>query len=157
MKELREYREKLIQRLEDRAKAFRDACLAVQDPYISLPESGWNVHQLAVHTRDVDRLVYGMRARRTAMEQNPEFSNFDGNAYMAENYDASESLRDVLNSFVSNVENLVELLRGLPEEAWSRVSRHATLGSEFTLQSWVEKDLAHINEHLETVKSQNKT
>jgi hypothetical protein len=157
MRELREYRQKLIQRLEDRAKAFRAACLAVQDQYASLPGTGWNVHQIAVHTRDVDRLVYGTRARRTAVEDNPAFPNFDGDVYMAENYDASEPLSDVLDGLVQNVKDLVELLRGLPEAAWSRVSRHATLGSDFTLQSWVEKDLAHIEEHLETVKNQDKS
>jgi len=37
------------------------------------------------------------------------------------------------------------------------VSRHTTLGSGLTLQSWVEKDLAHIEEHLETVRKQNKS
>ncbi len=152
MKELLEYRMKLMERLEEAAKAFRAECLAVKDPYAPLEEGGWNVHQIAVHSRDADKLVYGLRARRTAMEDNPEFPNFDGDAYMTQNYDASESLSELLNGFVRNVEALVELLRALPAEAWSRVSRHTTLGSELTLQIWVEKNLAHIEEHLETVK-----
>lgn len=153
MKELREYRAKLIQKLEDTVREFRDECLAAQDPHAPLPGSRWNVHQIAVHTRDVDRLVYGVRARRTAVEENPEFPNFDGDVHMAENYDENEPLGDVLDSLVENVEEAGKLLRGLPEEAWSRISRHATLGNDFTLQSWVEKDLAHMKEHLETVKN----
>ena len=72
---------------------------------------------------------------------------------MAENYDATESLGGLLNGFVESVEALIELLRALPVEAWSRESRHATLGSGFTLQTWVERDLAHIQEHLESVKN----
>ena len=156
MKELKEYREKLIQRLADKVKDFRVECLAVQDPYAPLPASGWNVHQIAVHTRDVDRLVYGMRVRRTAVEDNPEFPNFDGDAYMVQNYDETEPLSEVLDSLVKNVDALVEQLKTLPAGAWSRVSRHATLGNEFTLQGWVEKDLAHIEEHLETVKNHNR-
>ncbi|HEX9331068.1 MAG TPA: DinB family protein [Anaerolineales bacterium] len=155
MKELLEYRMKLMERLEEKAKAFRAECLAVKDPYAPLEKGGWNVHQIAAHTRDTDKLVYGLRARRTAMEDNPEFPNFDGDAYMTQNYDASESLSELLNGFVENVEALVELLRALPAEAWSRVSRHTTLGSGLTLQTWVEKDLAHIEEHLETVKKTN--
>lgn len=153
MKELREYRVNLITRLEKAARAFRDACLAVNDPYLPLDENGWNVHQLAVHTRDVDRLVYGLRVRRTALEDNPEFPSFDGDAYMAENYEASEPLSDILDGLVRSVESLVELLRALPDEAWSRVSRHTMLGGGLTLQSWVEKSLAHMEEHLETVKT----
>jgi hypothetical protein len=152
MKELLEYRMNLMERLGNAANAFRAACLAVQDPYAPLEEGGWNTHQIAVHTRDVDKLVYGLRARQTAMEDNPEFPNFDGNTYMAENYDAAESLSGLLNGFVASIEALVELLRALPVEAWSRQSRHATLGKGFTLQTWVERNLAHIEEHLETVK-----
>jgi hypothetical protein len=154
MKELAEYRMKLIKRLEDAANAFRDACLQVNDPYAPLHTDGWNVHQIAVHTRDVDKLVYGLRARRTAVEENPEFPNFDGEAYMSANYNSSERLDEVLGSFVENVRALVEWLRALPMASWSRVSRHTTLGGDLTVQIWVEKDLAHIEEHLKTVKEQ---
>lgn len=156
MKELSEYRMKLIDRLSGAANEFRAECLALKDPYAPLEEGGWNAHQVAVHTRDVDKLVYGLRARRTALEENPEFQNFDGDAYMAENYDPTESLSEVLDGFVESAEALAEMLRALPVEAWSRESRHATLGSGFTLQAWVERDLAHIQEHLESVKKSDK-
>ena len=156
MRELKEYRTNLLARFEASAKAFRDKCLTVEDPLAPLEENGWNAHQVAVHTRDVDRLVYGLRVRRTAVEDNPEFPNFDGEAFMAQNYDPSEPLGDVLDSLVKNVENLVEMLRSLPDEAWSRLSRHTTLGSGLTLQSWVEKDLAHIQEHLGDLRKQKR-
>ncbi len=156
MKELEEYRIGLMEKLEDATKAFHVECLAAKDPYVPVEKGNWSIHQIAVHTRDVDKLIYGLRARRTALEDNPEFPNFDGEAYMAEHYDVNESLSELLNGFVANVEALMELLRALPGEGWSRVSSHATLGSGLTLQSWVEKDLAHIEEHLETVKNQNK-
>lgn len=152
MKELEEYRRNLMDRLGETARAFRDECLAVRDPYTPLEPGGWNVHQTAVHTRDVDKFVYGLRVRQTALEANPEFSTFDGEVYMAEHYHAQEPLSELLNGFVQSVEALIELLRALPPQAWSRVSRHTTLGSGLTLQSWVEKNLAHITEHLEEVK-----
>jgi hypothetical protein len=121
-----------------------------------LAPGGWNVHQIAVHTRDVDEFVYGFRVRQTALEHDPEFPSFDGEAYMAEHYNAQEQLSELLNGFVQNVDALIELLRALPPQAWSRVSRHPTLGSGLTLQSWVEKDLAHIREHWEEVKKADK-
>jgi DinB superfamily len=152
VKELNEYRVKLINRLIDAANHFRAICLAVKDPYAALEDGGWNVHQVAVHTRDVDKLVYGLRARRTAVEDNPEFPNFDGDAYMMEHYEPAESLNELLDTFVDNVGSLTDILRQLPVEAWSRESRHATMGGGFTLQTWVERDLAHIAEHLATVK-----
>lgn len=152
MKELKTYRVNLIERLVSAAKEFREACLAVRDPFQPLGKDGWNVHQIAVHTRDVNELVYGMRARRTAEEDNPEFQNFDGDAYMAEHYDASQPLEELLDGFVLNVATLADFLRDLPVEGWSRTSRHTAFGGGFTLQTWVERDLAHIEEHLKTVK-----
>ena len=152
MKELTEYRRNLIEKLVSAARDFRTACLAVTDPYAPLGAGEWNVHQVAVHTRDIDKLVYGLRARRTAEEENPEFRSFDGDEYMAEHYNVDEPLEGLLDGFVENVENLTKMLRALPDEAWARESRHATLGSGFTLQTWVERSLAHIEEHIEMVQ-----
>ena len=152
-KELNVYRRQLIDRLAEAANHFREACLAVKDPYAPLEAGGWNAHQVAVHTRDVHTLVYGARARRTAEEENPEFANFDGDIYMAEHYNKNEPLDELLNRFVEDVEGFAELLHRLPAEAWSRLSRHAIMGNGFTMQTWVERDLAHIQEHIETVRS----
>ncbi len=152
MKELLEYRTNLINRLVDVAHEFRDACLAAKDPFASL-DGGWNIHQIAAHTRDVDKLVYGSRARQTAAEDNPEFQNFDGDAYMAEHYSADKPLNEIVDELVVSVEVLAQFLRDLPPQAWSRQSRHVTLGRGLTLQIWVERDLAHIKEHLKTIKN----
>ena len=152
MKELLQYRSELIERLDQVAHSFRNQSLIADDAFAPI-DGGWNVHQIAVHTRDVDKLVYGSRARRTAVEDNPEFQNFDGEAFMAEHYSASEPLNEVLDELVQNVDDLVQILRDLPREAWSRESRHVMLGHGFTLQRWVERDLAHIEEHLKTIQS----
>lgn len=152
MKELQAYRTSLIKRFVQAANEFCSACLAVQDAYTPIAEGEWNVHQIAVHVRDVDNLVYGSRARRTASEDNPEFQNFDGEAYMADHYSASEPLQGILNELRENVESLATVLGQLPSEAWSRESHHATFGRGLTLQTWVERDLAHIVQHTEVVK-----
>jgi hypothetical protein len=152
MKELLEYRAKLIARLVEAAHEFRQACLAVPDVTMPLEAGGWTVHQIAAHTRDVHQLVYGPRARRTDAEDNSVFQNFNGEEYMAEKYSKSESLAEILDELVEQVENLAEELRALPPKAWARVSSHVLLGRDITLQTWVEKDLAHIQEHLAAVR-----
>jgi hypothetical protein len=152
MKELIEYRTRLIENLVKAAREFRAQCLAVKDPFAPLEEGGWNTHQVAAHTRDVDAMVYGMRAKRTATEANPEFPSFDADKHTAEHYNATEPLDEMLNGLVDSIESLAAMLGELSGEAWARESRHATLGSGFTLQTWVERNLAHIEEHTETVK-----
>jgi hypothetical protein len=151
VKELQEYRTNLLNRFVQVAQEFRLACLAAKDAFTPI-NGGWSIHQIAVHARDVDQLVYGSRARRTATEENPEFQNFDGDTYMAEHYSANEPLNKILDELVNNVESLVNVLRELPDEAWSRVSSHVSLGHGFTLQAWVERGLAHLEEHLGTIE-----
>lgn len=152
MKELLEYRASLIDRLAAATEEFCSACLAANHAHEPLAQGDWNVHQVAVHVRDVDKLVYGHRARRTANEPNPEFQPFDGDAYMADHYSTTEPLNQILDELRANVSALATMLRELPAEAWSRASHHATLGHGFTLQAWVERDLAHIEEHTEIIK-----
>lgn len=152
MRELDEYHEKLIDRLAAAASEFRTACLTALHPEEPVEPGGWNVRQLAVHTRDTDKLVYGARTRRTLAEENPLFQNFDGERYMAEHYDPKEPLDGVLNEFVASIQSLVKALREMPEGSWARPARHETLGSNFTLQSWVERGLKHVEEHLATVQ-----
>ena len=152
MRELLEYRTNLIERLVAAAREFRAECSVVQDAYVPLEPGGWNIHQIAAHTRDVDKLVYGARLRRTAVENNPEFQNFDGEAYMIEHYSSAEPLNEILDELVNHVESLAGMLRELPSQAWARLSSHVMLGRGVTLQTWVEKDLAHIEEHLKAVR-----
>lgn len=151
MKELLEYRESLIERMCAASQEFRAACEAVTDLRAPI-EDGWNAHQLAAHTRDVAVLVYGMRARRTVMDENPLFQNFDQEAYNVEHYDAHEPLSKILDEFTASVAAQAEWLKTLPNEAWARESRHETMGGGFTMQLWVERGLAHIEEHLASVK-----
>ncbi len=150
MKELIEYREKLIDRLHAAAAEFCSACRAVKDPGTKI-EGDWSLHQIASHTRDVDKLVYGARVLQTLNEDNPKFKSFDADSWMSSHYDANESFEGILNEFMTNIESLCITLRQLPQGAWSRESGHETLGDGLTMQLWVERSLAHIEEHLRTV------
>ncbi|HAX71089.1 MAG TPA: hypothetical protein DCY14_15855 [Anaerolineae bacterium] len=151
MKELLEYREKLIARLGEAAAEFCAACESFADPSTNV-EGEWNVHQIAAHTRDGERFVYGARIRRTLSEDNPEFPSFNADHWMAEHYKADEPLASVLGEFSASIAGMCSALKEMPQEGWSRLSRHETLGSGLTLQLWVERSLAHIEEHLQSLK-----
>jgi hypothetical protein len=150
LEQLLEYRKQLLSRLERSVELFCEACNRAGTIRGSV--DGWDVHQQAVHARAVDRWVYGLRARRTAEEQEPLFEDFDQDAWMAENYDPDEPLEQVLAELRGGVLSQVEWLRGLPPRAWARQSRHVVLGGGFTLQTWVERGLAHLEGHLEQVR-----
>jgi hypothetical protein len=42
----------------------------------------------------------------------------------------------------------------LKREDWSRLSSHQSAGNELTVQVWVERGLAHIEEHLKSLKKE---
>jgi len=151
MKELLEYREKLITRFGEAAQEFRVACEAVNNPFEKI-EDGWTLHQTVSHVRDTEKVVYGERIYRTLNGDNPEFKDFDADKWMEAHYDPQEPLERIFDEFTSHVSELCKTLSDLPQEAWSRESRHETQGSGLTLQLWVERSLAHIEEHLQAVK-----
>ena len=152
MNEADDYRRKLLDRILEATAEFCEACNSAKDPFMAVDEDGWNTHQLAAHTRDVDKLVYGLRARRTVNEDNPEFQSFNPENWANTLYDASEPLASVLGEFSVNMKALVGFLWDLPPKAWAKESRHPTLGSGLTTQAWVERGLSHIEEHLASVK-----
>jgi hypothetical protein len=150
MKELLEYRVFLVGRLGEAAKEFCDDCEST-DPSAKVTGE-WTVHQVAVHMRDINRLVYDARARRTMQEENPLFESFDPDEWMAAHYDKNESVKKILNEFKTDVDELCKVLSAVPVEVWSRLSRHETIGDELPLQLWVERGLAHIEEHITELK-----
>ncbi len=152
MNQLLEYRLKLVGQLESAAEEFRQACMKFDEPFKALGEGSWNAHQVAAHTRDVEEMVYGLRIRRTVEEDQPVFQNFDGEAWMAEKYKPDEPLASILDDLSASVKQTVFLLRELPPEGWSRESGHEIYGDGFTLQTWVERGLAHIRDHADTVR-----
>jgi hypothetical protein len=152
MKELFEYRKKLIARLAEAAGEFREVCESFSNPF-QHAEGEWTVHQVASHLRDVDRSIYGERIRRTRNEDNPEFPRFDAVAWMTEHYDRDETLGKILDDLSAHVASLCEELQAMPVEGWSRESRHEKLGGGVTLQLWVEHNLAHIEEHAQALKN----
>jgi hypothetical protein len=151
MKELIEYRVNLLERLEQAAREFVETC-KTRDPLTPVADSAWTAHQIAFHARDVDKLVYGKRIQKTLDEDRPMFKSFNADGWMDAHYNQDEALEDVLDEFLKSVTRLRETLRGLPNEAWSRESRHETLGDGLTLQLWVERSLAHVEEHLKALK-----
>jgi hypothetical protein len=150
MKELLEYREKLIARVGEATKEFCLACESFENPFEKVDE--WNVHQIAAHTRDVEKLVYGERVRKTLVEENPQFKSFDADAWLANIYNKDEPLNKILIDLDASVSDLYNILKNLKQEDWSRLSSHQSAGNELTLQVWVERGLAHVEEHLKSLK-----
>ena len=151
MKELLEYRVFLVNRLKQAAKEFYEACESL-DPSTKL-DGEWTLHQIVAHLRDLNQLVYEKRVRDILAEENPLFENFDPEAWMLSHYEPNEPMKEILDEFITNIDGLCTTLSALPVEAWSRESRHETIGDKLPLQLWVERGPAHVEDHLKEIKS----
>lgn len=147
MEELLEYRLRMIKQIGKAADKIDPALQRNPDQSQPLESGGWNLHQVITHMRDVNKQVYLPRLKRIIAEDNPMFENFDGDAWMAEHYQAEESLQEVVSEFKEQCRTTTDWLIDLPKEAWNRPGTHPTLGKH-SLQWWVERTLAHISEHL---------
>ncbi len=151
MEELLEYRQRFLDTLAAAPEELQAAAKAVRDPSKPLEGSNWNLHQIVFHMRDVNEHVYLPRLRRIIHEDDPTFENFDADDWMAAHYKPHESLKTILAGFARQCIGTAEWLRGLPSDAWSRCGTHPSLGTH-TFQWWAERALAHIHEHLATMK-----
>jgi hypothetical protein len=149
-KELLVYRARLLDRIGTATQEFCDLCRKVRNPFARI-EEGWNTHQVAAHVRDVDEVVYGIRIRRTINENVPVFSTFDADTWVAGHYRAEEPLEEILADLETSVSATLSILQEIPDPTWSRMGRHEING-EFPLQYWVERALAHTQEHIDTLK-----
>jgi hypothetical protein len=154
MKELMEYREKLIARLSEATKEFCEACKVLGE--FATIADGQTVHRIAFLVRDINQHLFGVRIRKTLEEENPLFKDFDPDQWMRTHYREEEPLSEILEALSANVQNTCKFLNGMPQAGWSRLSRHELLGNELTLQLWVERDLAFIEEQLKTLKNAQK-
>lgn len=154
MKELMEYREKLIARLSEATKEFCETCESLGES--KKIADGQTVHQIAFLVRDINQHLFGVRIHETLEEENPLFKDFDPDQWMQTHYREEEPLSEILDALSTNVQNICKLLNGMPQAGWSRLSHHELLGNELTLQLWVERDLAFIEEQLKTLKNAQK-
>ena len=147
MEELLEYRQRMINKIAKAPESIEAAFLRIKDHAHPLEAGGWNIHQVVVHMRDVNQHVYLPRLHRIIDEENPMFENFDGDAWMAEHYQPQETIRKLSSDFKEQCKQTADWLNSLPKEAWNRPGQHPSFGKH-SLQWWVERTLAHIDEHL---------
>jgi hypothetical protein len=145
---LDDYRRRLLDRYLDQVGEYRShlSGLAPSAVRTEIKPGEWSPHQLLFHVRAVDQQAYGPRLERILREAHPALEDFHESEWMAANYDPDETASAILDTWESVRGDNADLLRGAPPEAWSRTGRQAYWG-ERTLQWWVERAIAHTDDH----------
>lgn len=154
MEELIFYRERLMQRLETIATDFQQAVESIPASrlYVPLQAGGMSAHQVAAHLRNVEAQVFLPRLQRILAEESPQLEKLLGGDWLLKEYRMDEPLEKILTDFGEMRCQEVRWLKQMPAQSWSRTARHPIWGVR-TLQWWVEKSLAHIEDHLRGLTS----
>jgi hypothetical protein len=149
MDELREYRVRLLERLQAQPQELAAAIAAVPEGewHTRRDSSGVSVHQQAAHLRDLEAHAFLIRLRRVLSDDNPTLDPYTSHRWSDAEYQAGEPMEKILQEFAAAREEALNLLRSLPPEAWNRSGFHPPSGQR-TTQWWAERMYGHVREHL---------
>jgi hypothetical protein len=146
-------RQAILARLESAPVRLQKALRAFSsDAVRRAPAPGkWSALEIACHLRDIDRL-YAERVSKAAFSERPGF-------WMMDNARVSETLRyreaepvAVLKEHKRRREDLVSLLRALPNASWQRVGLHPKRG-ELTIEALAHVIASHDDGHLAALEA----
>jgi hypothetical protein len=111
----------------------------------------WNVRTIVCHLADSE-MVAAMRFRQVIAETNPSLQAFDQDAW-ADHLDYSRrKISQALETFRRVRGDTYELLKDLPEEAYSRKGTHTEHG-ELTLLDLLRRFAEHAEKHVRQIQS----
>jgi hypothetical protein len=147
---LDDYRQKLIDRYRTQPQDLGSMMsrFGVESLHKPLEPGGWSAHQVLVHVRDTEAEAFSPRIVAMAEEDDPEFADFDGEAWMAAHYTPAEPVPVILDEILQVRTLALKKIEPLQPEGWNRTGRHPARGRK-TIQWWVEYAVAHTDEHLE--------
>ncbi len=109
----------------------------------------WSIGQIVLHLMDSD-LIAADRRMRIRAEENPTIIGFDETAFSQELfYDDLDGLK-AAEIFQMNRELMAEILRRLPDAAFSRVGTHNERG-KITLAEMVDMYVRHLEHHMKFI------
>jgi hypothetical protein len=154
LEQLWDYRARLLDRLEEQPAEFARVIAEVPEAewHTRLAPAGPSRHQSMAHVRDLEVLAFLPRIRRIVAEDQPRLDAYPSHHWADTFYRPEEPMAAILTAWSAAREELVQLLRPLPNDAWSRVGFHPPSGNR-TLQWWAERAFVHARDHLEGLRA----
>jgi hypothetical protein len=122
---------------------------------LAFPVPGtWSIQQIILHLMDSD-LIGADRMKRIAAEERPTLVGYNETAFGNRLGYEHLSARDAAEIFRLNRLMTAEILRRLPESAFSRVGQHTERG-EVTLEQQLATYVQHVDHHLKFIRDKRK-
>jgi hypothetical protein len=106
----------------------------------------WSIQQVVIHSVDSD-LVCADRLKRMIAEENPTLIGYDENKFVANLFYDDQPVEKAVELLSLNRELLANVLRRLPDSAWSRRGTHNERGV-LTVAGYLKSTVDHLEHHL---------
>ena len=111
----------------------------------------WTIHEIVVHIADSEVNSY-IRCRRFLAEPGSTVLGYDEGRWARELHYHEQSTGDALELFKWLRHKSYELIKDLPEAAWSNTVHHSENGL-MTMDDWLDTYERHIPEHIEQMQA----
>ena len=145
-------REDLIRRYEEGPRILRDAFAKVpREAWKWRPGEGkWSAQEVVGHCADSE-LNAAARIRFLIAEENPTILGYD-QAHWARVFDYHRARVELALATVDVMRaHTVNLLRQLPESAWSKTGTHTERG-RYSAEDWLETYAEHLEKHARQIE-----
>ena len=139
---------------EDRIRRYEEGAAKLKAALARVPpearkwrpaEGKWSVHEVVCHTADSETNA-ALRLRFLLAEEKPVIVGYDQEVW-AKTFDYhSAPLEPALATVEAVRASTADLLRRLPETAWSAVGTHTESG-RYTTDDWLNIYAAHLEKH----------
>jgi hypothetical protein len=122
---------------------------------LAFPVPGtWSIQQVILHLMDSD-LIGADRMKRVISESNPLILAYDESAFARSLFYHDMDAAAACEVFAGNRAMMAEVLRRLPETAWSRTGIHSERG-KLTLEDLVKGYCDHLDHHLRFIEDKKR-
>jgi hypothetical protein len=144
--------EALIDRFENGIQLIESATRGAEEAFCDRPPAPgkWSIRQIVTHVTDAD-VVAAMRFRLIAAQPGSRLTPFDQEVWAERLGYNRQPLSDALKAFVAVRKYTAQMLRNLPEAAWSNTAVHEERG-EVSLAAYVEHMCVHAENHAEQIR-----
>ena len=108
----------------------------------------WSVRELIGHVCDAER-IFTYRLLRIARADTTPLPGFEENDYVVNAESDVRALRDLIDEWQAVRSATIALVRGLPEQAWSR--RGTSNGQPISARALLYIVLGHVDHHLDVL------
>jgi hypothetical protein len=112
--------------------------------------TAWSIHEIVVHCADSETSGY-TRIRLLAAEPDPLIVGYDQDTWVTTFDYHARSLESSLAVIRAVRHHTWSVIRGFPDETWSRTGRHTQSGP-YSSEEWLRIYSVHLSEHADQIR-----